>query len=292
MRSTVAAEGRREHLADVIRYYRETWYDYRCFWTDAQSAALHMGYWDDGVRSHSDSLLAINRLIADRARVGRGDVVLDAGCGVGGSAVWLAQHRGARVAGITIVPDQVAEATRRAVERGVADRVAFHEMDFVATDFEDESFDVVWAQESLTHEPRKQDFLREAHRLLKPGGRLVVEDTFIHDGAIPRRDRRKIAAILRGWASADLCTVPAFEAWARELGFGRLDFHDINRYLLPSARRLRRMIVPLYPLEYLQYALRLRTRAQHLHTVAAWHIVKAMETHLVFYGIFTAEKAG
>jgi tocopherol O-methyltransferase len=281
---------RRGHVDAVVRYYRESWYDYHCFWTDVRSGALHMGYWGEGVRTHVDSLLASNRVLADVARVGRDEVVLDAGCGVGGSAIWLAQNCGALVVGVTVVPEQVEEARQRAKEAGLAGRVSFYEMDFVATDFADESFDVVWAQESLTHEPAKRAFLVESYRLLKPGGRLVVEDTFCRDHALPPRERRLVTTVLRGWAAADLCTVSEFRGWAEDIGFCSCSFNDINRHLLPSAARLRQMLAWLYPLELLQYALRLRTKVQHQHTKAAWRLARAMKTGLVFYGIFSAQK--
>ena len=50
----------------------------------------------------------MNRVLADRAGIRPGQRVLDAGCGVGGSSLWLAEQRGAAVVGITPVASQVS----------------------------------------------------------------------------------------------------------------------------------------------------------------------------------------
>jgi len=71
--------------------------------------------------------------------------VLDAGCGVGGSAIWLAREKGAHVTGITITPHQVDAANKNAQRHKVADKVRFERRDFTATGYPDASFDVVWA---------------------------------------------------------------------------------------------------------------------------------------------------
>ncbi len=104
--------------------------------------------------------------------------MLDAGCGLGGSAIWLAQQFGAEVVGVNLVASQVYRARRSAYRHGVSDRVRFERRDFTRTGFPEGNFDVVWAIESICHTSDKPAFLVEARRLLKPGGRLVVADLF------------------------------------------------------------------------------------------------------------------
>ena len=71
---------------------------------------------------HRQALVRNNEVLADIAAVQPGERVLDAGCGVGGSSCWLAQHREATVVGITLVPDQVARARAIARARGCRGR--------------------------------------------------------------------------------------------------------------------------------------------------------------------------
>ena len=70
--------------------------------------------YDFETSEHASMQLDASLLGQAVARVREGDLVLDAGCGLGGSAIWLARSRGARVVGINIVTDHVQRATRAA----------------------------------------------------------------------------------------------------------------------------------------------------------------------------------
>src|SRR4051794_6276428 len=109
----------------VIAYYDQTWLDYRLLWLNRRTLSVHFGYSDATTRGHADELLNMNRVLADRAGIQPGVRVLDAGCGVGGSSIWLAEARGACVVGITPVASQVARARGFATARKLNDRVAF-----------------------------------------------------------------------------------------------------------------------------------------------------------------------
>ncbi len=81
---------------------------------------IHDGYYATGRESAEDAQIALVRTLAAEARIGPHDSVLDVGCGVGGSSIWLAQNRGAQTLGITISPAQARIATDLA-NRGRAD---------------------------------------------------------------------------------------------------------------------------------------------------------------------------
>src|SRR5215212_516654 len=144
----------------VIAYYDQTWLDYRLFWLNRRTLSVHFGYTDATTRGHADALLNMNRVLADRAGIQPGARVLDAGCGVGGSSIWLAQARQATVVGITPVASQVARARGFATAHKLGDRVAFEQADYTNTPFSDASFDVVWALESVCHASDKAAFYR------------------------------------------------------------------------------------------------------------------------------------
>jgi SAM-dependent methyltransferase len=99
----------------------------------------------------------------------RNTTVLDAGCGVGYGSAFLAE-RAQRVVGV----DRSAEAIRHARVRYAAHNVEFVEANLVALPFEDESFDVVCAFETIEHLEDQPAFLRECARVLRPAGTLFV----------------------------------------------------------------------------------------------------------------------
>ncbi len=171
---------------------------------DCASAAIHLGFWDVGTRNHREAAVNANRVLASKVGLRPGERVLDAGCGAGGSAVWLARELGARVVGVNLSPSQIHRARRLAHSQGVSDRVSFGRQDFAATTFPNEGFDVVWAQESVCHVEDKEPFLREASRLLKPGGRVVVADRFRCARPFGAEEEALLGHWLSGWAVPDL----------------------------------------------------------------------------------------
>jgi cyclopropane fatty-acyl-phospholipid synthase-like methyltransferase len=209
--------------------------------------AMHMGYWDAATHSHSQSLVNMNREMAARIQPRAGERVLDAGCGLGGSAIWLAKAYGVRVTGINLHAEQLKLANGFARQHGLTDQLQFLQQDFHYMAFKDESFDVVWAQEAVAHSPQKEIFFSEAYRVLRKGGRLVMEEGLRFSRPYPERDERLLQRWLAGWAVPDLATGSEYIAWAQQAGFSDVRLDDVTSHARPSLRRLYVAGTILYP---------------------------------------------
>lgn len=163
---------------DIATYYDVSEDHYMYFWDLNQSHSLHYGYWDASTKTFREALANINTILADKAGIAPGDKVLDAGCGVGGSSIWLAKNKYAVVTGITLSQKQASRANAFAKQIGLEKHAVFEVQDYTNTTYDSESFDVVWAIESVCHAANKEDFIKEAYRLLKPGGQLILADFF------------------------------------------------------------------------------------------------------------------
>lgn len=102
------------------------------------------------------------------------DVVLDVGCGRGGTAFRLAQASGCRVEGITIVPYQADFATKAAGRLGLADKTRFGVMDMLALGYPDNTFDHVFTNETTMYVVDLYKLFAGFRRVLKPGGRYTL----------------------------------------------------------------------------------------------------------------------
>jgi cyclopropane fatty-acyl-phospholipid synthase-like methyltransferase len=220
----------------IIEYYNSTENAYKDSWDLDNSLAIHYGYWDEKVNSFPASLIRMNEVMSEAAGVAPGEHVLDAGCGVGGSSVFLAKVTGAKVTGITLSIKQVLQAKENAKKKGVENAVDFKVMNYCATDFADESFDIVWGCESICYADNKEQFIKEAYRLLKPGGRLVVADGFVTD--FKNNDHPIIRQWLDGWQVNYLETPGRFESFMQKEGFQNISYRDISGQTKHSSRRL------------------------------------------------------
>lgn len=275
---------------DIVRYYDECYWDYRTSWMDADNLAIHYGYWDSQTRSHSQSLLNMNRELANTAQIEPGQRVLDAGCGVGGSSIWLAAQRGAEVTGITLSRRQCERARAQAERRGLSGQVRFQVADFCKMPYADHSFDVVWGIESICHALDKRAVLAEAFRVLRPGGRLVCSDGYALKSSYTEAEWEVVTTCLNGWAIPNLAGRDAFHEQLEASGFGCVRFRDITSHILPSSRRLYRTALWTRPMQTFMAKLRLRSAVQSGNFYTALHQYRIFRDGLACYGIFLAGK--
>src|SRR5262245_32900566 len=105
--------------------------------------------------------------------------VLDVGCGAGHTALAFAP-RVREVVGLDLTPAMLAEAAALAARRGLAN-LRFERGDAMALPYPDQSFDLVTCRQCAHHFERPEAALREAVRVLRPGGRFVVVDSVAPD---------------------------------------------------------------------------------------------------------------
>jgi tocopherol O-methyltransferase len=272
----------------VVRYFEETLPFYRLFW-HGSTGALHFGLRGPGTRGHEDELLRTNAVLADAAGIRRGERVLDAGCGVGGSALWLARVRGARVVGVTLSPSQVRAAHDAARQSGLADRVKFRVEDYTKTTLPDESVDVFWALESACYAANRGSLLAEAWRVLRPGGRIVVADGFL---ARPpeRRERWLYESFLKGLVLPPLSSVAEFTADMRARGLVPTRIESRLGEVTASARRLFWRCLLSYPLAVLVWALGRVSLRMLDNSRAGMALYPMVRRRLVDYALIVATK--
>jgi len=154
-----------ERIADVVR-----WVDQRLELFSPRGAGLY-------ARFAVPLLEPLYRQVAEEIAAPAPQTVLDVGTGPGALAVAIArQCRSCSVVGIDVAPEMLATAQQRARDAGVADRVVFKVADAVALPVADASVDVAVSTLSLHHWPDVASILRELHRVVRPGGRVLIYD--------------------------------------------------------------------------------------------------------------------
>lgn len=160
--------------------------------------------------------------LASRAGVTPDMHVLDLGGGVGGAARMLATRCGCRVEVLDLTAAYCAAGQMLTERSGLADRVRFRQGSATAPPYGDGQFDLVWSQHSTMNIFDMPQLLREARRVLRPGGRLAMHEILAGPEAgvyfpVP-------------WAHEAACSslVPPEElrAQAAAAGFSELAWHD------------------------------------------------------------------
>ena len=276
----------------VRQYYRDNQILYTLFWTERRALSMNVGLWTPGTRTRIEALENQNALVAELLEPTAADRLLEAGCGTGGSSIWLSQRFGSQVCGITLCERQAAIAARYARARGVDDRVRFIADDFTCSAFRDQSFTGIFASESVCHADKKQLFIAEAFRLLRPAGRLVVIDAFLTDARLDDREQQMLADWCDGWAVPGLATTNAFDAALKASGFEQVRFRDLTTYILPSVRRVFAWGAVGAPVFRALHAVGVASQSQVGHAVACRRVVSLVKKNVCRFGVFSARKPG
>lgn len=222
------------------QYYSEAGPDYAA-WSPAFN--MHFGYYHAGANPFDREAMleqmnaeVLARLQLDGVAVPQ---LLDLGCGLGATLRSFAQRLpNAKLFGVTRVPWQVEQAQALNEAAGCGERVCVTEGDYEDTTLLPRSgFDGVYALESSCHAhgADKRKLLEQAHRLLRPGGRLVVADGFLTNGqfvsALQRRIYRKLCEC---WVIEELAQLHLFTARLEQLGFAKITIEHLQFRVAPS----------------------------------------------------------
>lgn len=275
---------------DVQTYYNRTRFDYRVLWNRRRrDVAVHFGYYDEHADRHADALDNMNRVLADLAGIQPGERVLDAGCGLGNACFWLAGRRGARVTGLNIVESQIIDCQNFKKENGLTD-VDFVQADFCHIPFGQGTFDVVWACESICHVAQKQAFYREAYRVLKPGGRLVMAEYMRTGRPLPANSERLLSAWLHPWAIPDIDTTDEHRGHAQAAGFSEINIRDVTPNIRVSLRNLHEISTRWLPVGRLLNFLGIVDRVRLGNARASVRQYEALQAGAWKYGMLLAGK--
>ncbi len=222
---------------DIENYYDQTEVHYRMFWKLDKVAGLHYGVWDESTNSISDAILNTNKLLINLGEIKKEHKVLDAGCGIGGSSIYLAKNIGCNVHGITLSKKQ-SETAKALAQKNKLDQITkFSQTNYLKTGFDDNAFDIVWALESFSSCTDDDLFFKEMNRILKPGGKVLISDIFkTHSYDISKNKPMK--AMLNGWAISDALTIEELPEIAAKYNFEISTINDCTKKIKKSVNLL------------------------------------------------------
>jgi ubiquinone/menaquinone biosynthesis C-methylase UbiE len=201
---------------------------------------LNLGYWKHA-RTIDQACAALAMQVAEAARMAPGDDVVDVGFGFADQdMLWIERLAPRHITGLNVTPVQVRLARQRVRRRGMADRMTLIEGSATAMPLPDACCDIVTAVECAFHFHTREDFVAEAFRVLRPGGRLVMAD-IIRAAPEPDGFRRQVQNAT--WRQfAEKFAVPAanadqrapYTAKLRSVGFDNVEVRPIGEHVFPG----------------------------------------------------------
>ncbi len=208
---------------------------------------IHWGYWPQpnwetpNVLEFAAAAERLTIQVLAAAEIRNGQKILDAGCGFGGTLAHLNEnYRRMDLLGLNLDDRQL----HRAKERVLAiddNRIRFYQGNACSLPFQDEAFDTLLAVECIFHFPDRGQFLREAKRVLKPGGSLAFSDFVPVKSLLPLTKTSTSRVFKTGfYGECNVqCTVERYRQLAESNGFSVTLEKDITANTLPTYRYLR-----------------------------------------------------
>ena len=195
---------------------------------------LHMGLFERPDEALEPAQMRANRRMAEAAGLRPGQRVLEAACGVGGTARFLAKNYGVEVLATNVAETQLAEGRVLTEAAGLSHLIEYRFADYHELPVADGSFDVWWCQEALLYSVDKRRVLEEALRATWPGGRLILSDLLLED-SVTGAEREAFTAQMR---APNMWSIRQWDELIASLPVTVIERQDWRRHPAPTFERV------------------------------------------------------
>lgn len=218
----------------ILKNIASFWNTLSPAWKTVWGQHIHHGYYEfENNFTPSEAQEKLIEKLSDLITLQSQDKILDVGCGFGGSAFFLAKQFSVQVTGITLSVEQIKIASAE-TPSDLSNQISFKLEDaHTLQSFPDNYFNVVWSLESCEQFYDKELFIKQALRVLKPGGKLMIATWCADKESYFKEEAKRYLTLCKAF---DLPYMPTFKEYSNLLGqyFDILSVQDWSLYVKNS----------------------------------------------------------
>ena len=218
----------------VRTYYDQNTSLFLKFSSSTKAQNIHRTLWTDGAQTLDDALNVSNaRILKEIESVAQTQAhIADLGCGVGASLFYIYPRlqNPAPALGLTLSPVQAKLARGSAEQLNLQDQILFAEGDFTSVPLANQ-LDAVYSVEAVCHAVEPEKYFREASRLLRSGGKLILVDDYQTPRSLMQNETKWLKAYIDGWYVPGVRTVEQVVAWAEKYNLRLVRNDELTPYL-------------------------------------------------------------
>ncbi len=191
---------------------------------------IHVGWY----QSDSEPILdashrTVEKMVEKLPQLTPESKVIDIGAGYGGSARYMAKTFGCQVECLNISEKENEKNIQKNKEQGLDHLINVYQGNFEEIPYKDETFDVVWCQDSILHSGNKKAVFQEVARVLKKGGHFIFTDPMQIDNC----PEGVIDPVLKRIHLDSMGSVGKYREYAKDFGLQEVEVEEHPK-LLPT----------------------------------------------------------